>query len=349
MKISRPYILQRNTHNPVVFNLALWVLSFVVLIFLFSGRKSPDRIDYIYTSCFIITLIIPVSMNLYVLIPRYLTTENYLKFGLLFCANLLVFAWINPLIFELIVNTFLNDYYFITYHNRLEVFFIFFVFFVLTSLLKMGEDWVYLNKTENERLQKEKEHVQQQLYYLKGQINPHFLFNALNVLYALAIQKKAGIERAILQLSDILRYVIYEVEGDKVSLHKEVDLITNFINFEKNRQLKEASIRFDHQIAGEYEIYPMLLLPLVENSFKHGLKSGVDKPYVVINLEAKDNILEFRVENNFKSPETKESNGVGLANVQKNLELIYPNRHVLKTVIKENQFVVSLRIEFTRL
>ena len=350
MIINRNNLLKRNSHNPTVFNLLLWGVSFVILIFLFSGRKAPEQIDYIYTGCFIITLIIPVSINLYLLIPRYLTTESYLKFGLLFLINLLVFSWVNPLVFDLIVNTFLSDYYFISYHNQLEVFFVFFVFFVLTSLMKMGEDWVYLNKTENERLLKEKEQVQQQLYYLKGQINPHFLFNSLNVLYSLAIHKKEEIETAILELSDILRYVIYETSVDQVPIQKEIELIQSFISFEKNRQIKNAKINFDYIVSGNFEIYPMLLLPLVENSFKHGLKSGVQDPFVSISLKEKNGFLNFEIANNFKPKSNKEKNGIGLENVQKSLSLIYPDKHKIninKTKPSKNDKQLRTNIQQT--
>ena len=347
MIINTHNLLKRNTHSPIVFNLLFWGVSFVILILLFSGRKAPEQIDYIYTGCFIITLIIPVSVNLYLLIPRYLTTESYLKFGLLFLVNLLVFSWINPLVFDLIVNTFLSDYYFISYHNQLEVFFIFFVFFVLTSLLKMGEDWVYLNKTENERLLKEKEQVQQQLYYLKGQINPHFLFNSLNVLYSLAIHKKEEIETAILQLSDILRYVIYETSANQVPIQKEIELINSFISFEKNRQIKNANINFDYRVSGNFEIYPMLLLPLVENSFKHGLKSSVQNPFVTISLVENNRILNFNITNNFKPISNKENSGIGLENVQKSLSLMYPDKHTFAISKTKDVFQISLEIRLT--
>ena len=347
--IQNKSLLQRtNSHNVARFNATLWVCSFFILLFLFSGRTSPEKIDYIYTICFVITLIIPISINLYLLIPSYLKKEKNVLFSVFFVLNLVIFSELNPLFFEFIINTFFNDYYFISYHNSVEVYFIFFLFFTLSSLLKLAEDWIYLNKVENNVLKAQKQEIEHQLYYLKGQINPHFLFNSLNVLYSLAIDKKEDITNAILQLSDILRYVLYDIEADKIPLSKEIDLIKSYIAFEKNRQIKNSIITFDCKVDEQKEIYPMLFLPMIENSFKHGLKSGVQNPYVKIKLTEKDNKLRFTISNNFKTAIPLEKNmykGIGLKNIKENLAIIYPEKHTFKTEIKEDVYMVKLVID----
>ncbi len=344
---NKSIFIRTNAHNKITFNTLLWSCSFIILLFLFSGSTSPSKIDYIYTICFVITLLIPVSLNLYLLIPKYLKKEKHLLFIVFFTINLIVFAELNSWFFELITNTFFNDYYFISYHNTLEIYFIFFIFFILTSLLKLGEDWVYLNQKENKVLKAQKQEIEQQLYYLKGQINPHFLFNSLNVLYSLAIDGKKDITNAILQLSDILRYVIYDVEADKISIQKEIKLIQNYIDFEKNRHIKGSKIKVDFKVDENIEIYPMLLLPLIENSFKHGLKSGGANPYININLKVENGKLEFEISNNFiemKNPDYEEKKGIGLKNIQKNLALVYPNKHQLLIENKKAIFTVNLSI-----
>ena len=350
--IQNKSILERtHSHNIVVFNTILWVCSFVILLFLFSGRITPEKIDYIYTVCFVITLIIPVSINLYFLIPKYLKKEKNLIFCIFFLINLVLFSELNPLFFEFTVNTFFSDYYFISYHNKIEVYFIFFIFFILSTLSKLAEDWVYLNQVENKVLKAQKTEIENQLYYLKGQINPHFLFNSLNVLYSLAIGKKEEITSAILQLSDILRYVIYEVEADKISLKKEIDLIKNYIAFEKNRHVKNSKITFDFNVDENQQIYPMLLLPIIENSFKHGLKSGIEKPFVKIDLKESNNQISFKISNNFKKRNNIENinyKGIGLKNIQENLALIYPEKHNFYTEINDDVFTVNLSINLKK-
>ena len=346
--LQNKFILTRtNSHNKVIFNTILWVCSFIILLFLFSGSSSPSKIDYIYTTCFVITLITPVSFTLYLLIPKYLKKEKNLIFIIFFILNIVVFSELNPWFFELIVNTFFSDYYFISYHNTIEIYFIFFIFLMLTSLIKLGEDWVYLNQIENNVLKAQKQEIEQQLYYLKGQINPHFLFNSLNVLYSLAIDKKEDITNAILQLSGILRYVIYDVETDKIPIEKEITLIQNYIEFEKNRHVKDSKISFDFKIENNFEIYPMLLLPLLENSFKHGLKSGIKNPFIDIKLIVENKKLHFTIINNFKEITTNNltnDNGIGLENIQKNLILIYPEKHQFSIEKKEEIFTTKLTI-----
>lgn len=349
--LNKSSLKRTHSHNKVVFNTILWVCSFIILLFLFSGRTIPEKIDYIYTICFVITLIIPVSINLYFLIPTYLKKEKNIAFSVFFILNLIVFSELNPLFFELIVNTFFKDYYFISYHNTIEIYFIFFIFFVLSNLSKLAEEWIYLNQFENKALKAQKQEIENQLYYLKGQINPHFLFNSLNVLYSLAIDKKEEITNAILQLSDILRYIIYDVETDKIPLNKEIDLIKNYIAFEKNRHIKNSKISFTHNVNEQLEVYPMLLLPIIENSFKHGLKSGVKNPFVNIDLHENNNRLTFKLSNNFKQKNTLENTnykGIGLKNIQENLTLIYPNQHTFKTEVNDGVFSVKLTLELKK-
>ncbi len=345
MNLNNILLQRKTTHNIIVFNIILWVCSFIILLFIFSGKSSPLKVDYIYTSYFVLTLIIPVLINLYLLIPKYLKREKYLIFSLLFLINLIVFAEINRLFFDFIVSVFLDEYYFISYNNKIEVYFIFFIFFLLSSLIKLGEDWVSFNKQENEALKIQNQEIENQLYYLKGQINPHFLFNSLNVLYSLAIDKKEEITDAILQLSNILRYIIYDIEVEKVNLEKEISLIKNYIDFEKNRHIENSKVNFEFNISGTHEIYPMLLLPIVENSFKHGLKSGVENPFVTIKLTEEKGYFFFEISNNFKKRDEEIYSGVGLKNIEKNLGLIYPKKHTFIKEIKENIFIVNLKID----
>ena len=351
MQQNKLFLTRTNAHNIVVFNTVLWGCSFAILLFLFSGSSSPYKIDYIYTASFIFTLVIPVSLNLYWLLPNFLKKEKYGLFGILFIIHLILFAEINPWLFNVLVNSFFNDYFFISYHNTIEIYFIFSVFFILTALIKLAENWVYLNQLENKTLKIQNQHIENQLYYLKGQINPHFLFNSLNVLYSLAIDEKKEVTNAILQLSDILRYVIYDVNADKITIKKEIELLNNYIEFEKNRHVKDSTIKFDDIVDEDLEIYPMLLLPLLENSFKHGLKSGVKNPYIDVKLTAKNKKINFVISNNFKEitiDHTKEEHGIGLKNIQENLAIIYPNKHLFSIENKQTIFTVKLTIDLEK-
>ena len=348
MTKNKSLIRRTKPHNIWVFNTLLWGCSFIILLFLFSGNSSPSKIDYIYTTSFIFTLIIPVCINIYWLLPSFLKKGKHLLFYALIISNLILFAQLNTWFFNSIVSIFFNDYFFISYHNTIEIYFIFFVFFLLPLLIKLAEEWSYLNQLEKETLKIEKQQIENQLSTLKAQINPHFLFNSLNVLYALAIDNKTEITNAILQLSDILRYIIYNEKTQTISLDKEIKLIENYINFEKNRHIKSAKISFHHQVDNHLEIYPMLLLPLLENSFKHGLKSGVKNPYIDVRLSTNNKKLDFKITNNFKEITNdvfKESKGIGLKNIKENLAIIYPKRHHFVIENKNNIFTIQLTID----
>ena len=201
--------------------------------------------------------------------------------------------------------------------------------------------------TTNQSVTNERENYDQNEYLLRSQINPHFLFNSLNVIYALAIENKSETQYAIVQLSDILRYVIYDSGTERVALKEEVMLLNNYIEFHQFRHQETDNVKFNCSIDDEnYLIYPMLLLPLVENSFKYGLRSDIDSPYIHIDLQLKDNKFTFTIENNYSEVYIENNNhsGVGIENIKKNLEIIYPKEHEFEIFKTKDTFRVTLKL-----
>jgi sensor histidine kinase YesM len=339
-----PYLKKLNNHNPLLFNSALWLFSFTVLLFIFSKGKAPIKIDYIYTFSFLTSIAIPVIINLYVLIPYLLKKEHYWLFIIAFIINLILFTQLNVWFFEPILNALFPDYFFISYHSNTEVITIFIIFLITTTLIKLSEDWFHFNSNENRTLKLQNEQIQLQLSSLRSQINPHFLFNSLNVIYALTIEKKEGVKDAIVQLSDILRYIIYDSNTEQVAIKDEVKLLKNYIAFQKFRVQGFNLIDLHLDIENKnFMLYPMLLLPLVENSFKHGLKSSNIK----VQITQKGNNFSFKIENQSDSTFSDisdESSGVGLENVKKNLDIVYPNAHQFIITNVNNKFIVTLKI-----
>jgi LytS/YehU family sensor histidine kinase len=208
-------------------------------------------------------------------------------------------------------------------------------------------DWFYFNSNENRELKIRNQQIQTQLSTLRSQINPHFLFNSLNVIYALAIENKAETKDAIVQLSDILRYVIYDSNTKHVVLKDEVILLNNYIEFQKFRHQQSENINFNCSIDDEnYLIYPMLLLPLLENSFKYGIKGNINHTFIHINLTQKDKEFTFDIENNYSEShsETNEYSGLGLKNIKNNLEIVYPKTHEMKITKNMYTFRVTLKL-----
>lgn len=336
-----------NNHNPWIFNSILWLISFTILLFSFT-KKAPLKIDYIYTCCFLITVIVPCLINLYLLIPIYLKREKYLIYVTSFLFVLFVFSQLNILFFNHIIDFIFPEYYFISYHSRIGLIIIFSVFLIVTTLIKLSEDWFYYNKNQNKVLKLKNLQIENQLSNLKSQINPHFLFNSLNVIYALAIESKEETKDAIIQLSDILRYVIYDSNTKHVSLKDELILIHNYINFQNLRQHESTEISFNETIQNiNYKIHPMLLLPLVENSYKHGIENNLKNSFLHINIVQSNYDFHFTIENSYQkylNEEQDEFSGLGLANIKENLNIIYPNNHKLNIIKTENTFSVSLKI-----
>lgn len=181
---------------------------------------------------------------------------------------------------------------------------------------------------------------------LKSQINPHFLFNTLNNIYSLVYQKSEDAPSAVMKLSELMRYMVYETNSDKVALEKEINYLKSFIELQllrlRNKDFAEFNI--EGNIYGR-TIAPMLLIPFVENAFKHGNKKSPN-PGIVINLAIEDKSIRFDVTNYFQNGAVNkdEIGGIGIENVKRRLELIHPDSHVLNITQTENQYETHLEI-----
>jgi len=191
------------------------------------------------------------------------------------------------------------------------------------------------------------DNLQNQLSFFKAQVSPHFLFNALNNIYSDSIKKQQPeIASSIEHLAGIMRYLTYDSNAKKVTLSKEVELLKNYIEVERMRFSSSDELVVSFITEGNFEHYhiaPVLILPLVENVFKHGVNSG-EPCFVNIKLKLKDHILFFETRNKNISQSANYS-GVGLANVKKRLSLLYPDRHSIKSYIEQEDFVLTLRID----
>ncbi len=200
------------------------------------------------------------------------------------------------------------------------------VFLFLSFVLKLGVDWVL-----NERIQRdlENQRLSAELAFLKSQINPHFLFNSLNSIYSLAYQKSDTTPEAILKLSEIMRYMLYECNDNKVDLSKELQYLQNFIDLQKIRFGNKAYI--DFKIEGKVrnqKIVPLLLIAFIENAFKHGIANDTLSPIrLLITLD--DEHLHFYIQNKKHTNNRDSSGGIGLNNVKRRLDLLYPGKYNL--------------------
>jgi two-component system LytT family sensor kinase len=224
--------------------------------------------------------------------------------------------------------------------------------FITTPLCLIVYNYRLKNKSEISYLKQELGKSDASLSFLQSQINPHFLFNALNTLYGTALQENA--ERTgegIQKLGDMMRFMLHENVQDKISLTRDVDYLENYISLQKLRTSRSADIIIDTQIdeqLNNLEITPMLLIPFVENAFKHGI--SLQQPsYIKVTLQTKDRTLYFDVHNSIhikpdNDPE-KFKSGIGLQNVKQRLALLYPGKHEL--IIRESakEFFIHLTMQ----
>lgn len=197
-------------------------------------------------------------------------------------------------------------------------------------------------ENENERLKSE-------LSFLRSQISPHFMFNLMNSLVSLNRKKSNLVEPVLLKMSDLLRYMLYEKDDKRISLENEVKYLSNYIDLQKVRFGDYVKIDFDvKSVDSSKSIEPMLLIPFVENAFKHGV-GLIENPFIKIELATNIEELHFKVTNKFSSDnkEVKDgASGIGLNNVKRRLELLYPNKYVLNVSESENLYTTDLKLNF---
>ncbi|MGY8913845.1 MAG: sensor histidine kinase, partial [Flavobacteriales bacterium] len=217
--------------------------------------------------------------------------------------------------------------------------------YVLSTFM---ETFLFAQKKEEETIRNKNENLQTELKLLKSQINPHFLFNSLNNIYALSVIDSGRTQKSISYLSDMLRYVLYECEQEKVPLEKEVTYIENYIKLYSLKSSKKYPITIENKIANDnLKIAPMLFIPFMENALKHGNIDRITDVYVRIKIEANTDSIHFEIENS-KSERpsvTDEVGGIGIENVKKRLAILYPKSHNLSIDETALAFKVTLKLD----
>jgi len=203
-------------------------------------------------------------------------------------------------------------------------------------------------KREKEASELKSENLNSELKFLRSQINPHFLFNALNNIYSLSVIKSEKTPDNILKLSDMLRYIIYDCNADRVPLDKEMSYIQNYVDLQKLKDDKITNIDINFEKAkGNTMIAPMIFIPFIENSFKHSKIEDVDQGFITIKIENDENKLKFLVENSLPAQQYAKDKvgGVGLENVKRRLQLLYPGTHNLSIQTADGIFRVGLELD----
>ncbi|NPA68489.1 MAG: hypothetical protein GXO50_07770 [Chlorobi bacterium] len=302
--------------------------------------------------------ILGVYFTLYFLIPRFLLKKKYFGFTAAFLTFfiILIFAVTLPLQYlglyiELTRTGNITPSYFeFAEQNVLIATTLKLMIIGIAGSIKLAKIWLSSQKKQ-QNLIKEKLEIKLQLKeaelkYLKAQINPHFLFNTLNNLYALILEKSPKAPETVLKISALLDYVLYESDVHKIELTKEINNIKSYIDLQKIRY--DEKININVNIKGNPEkicIAPLLILPIIENAFKHGLDKSAGKGFVKIEINVSDDSrFNLKVTNSLNKPNNKTEKGIGLSNLKRRLDLQYPEKHKLEIHSSDNLFITELCI-----
>ncbi len=333
-------------HRRMFMHSAFWVawlsrtLYDIVRIF---GVQSA----FLFSFTYVFTQMPFVYLHLYYLVPTFLNQKKYKTYLCLTIASLFTYSFFNYLVLTNLPLSWITlkmSYYINTLDPLYDVLEGLFAF-VITYALKYT--WLAIS-TQNKILELEKDNLQLELNVLKAQVNPHFLFNSLNNIYALSLQKSDETPEIVLKLSNLMRYVLYECNSTKVPITKEIQFIYDYVQLEKIRHGNNEKIIFNlNGMPDDSEIEPFLLIPFVENSFKHGLNNEPSKNWLKIDLDFRNKIVSLKVENTINEDRRSKDlpSGIGLQNVKKRLMLLYPNKHQLLVTMKNNIYLTELVID----
>lgn len=336
----------------IAIHFLFWIVIWFFFVYFFS--YNSDNTNYVtwFSSFLLPVTMITSYFVVYFLIPKYLLTKKYRLFTLYSVYTLIISTY---LILVAIFSCFMflsnlemakmppmsRNYVFVLILVYLVVGFVSFL-----SLLNHNFKAISKNKElQNKILETQLQIKEQELYYLKKQIHPHFLFNTLNTIYGFALKRSKDTPEIILKLSNLLDYILYQVSKPKVSLKEEILHINEYIELEKIRFQDTLKVSFSSKIAKDKLIAPMLLIPFIENSFKHGsLVNGFLNVKIAISMT--DDKLEFDIKNTvLENDKGSDEVGIGLENIRKRLNLLYPDQHELKIENRGNWFSVKLMID----
>lgn len=285
----------------------------------------------------------------YVLIPKYFYTKKYLLFCISLLGTVIFFGGIEEEVVEKILSPNSRGTNDLTWQSI----YWYFGENLVPLLTFMTIKLVFDNFNQQRQLERiTQDQLSNELQLLKSQMQPHILFNSLNNLYHFALKKADEVPELILKLSNVLRYVLYEATDEKVSLAKELAFIKDYVDLQKIQYAGRGDVRYDVQVGRDDEallIAPFLLIPFIENSFKHSFGTKIREVTIEIDIALREHQLFLSVKNNFEIEETRHSEltrgGIGLKNVKKRLNLLYPNQHQLIISKTEHLYFVTMTLK----
>lgn len=342
--------------NIIIFHVLFWVYyffqnmvsfdidtqSFSIPFLSFDFSNPSVAITYSFTLLYVFTF----WLNYYYVLPKYFDVNNLKRMLLALCSLFILFIGVRYLVEEVLYLQFLG---FRNYHEKTTVWFYIYdnLYYGSRPIISSSVLWFIINMLGMQKKQIElvESKRETEINFLKSQINPHFIFNTLNNIYYLVFEKSDKSLQAIEQLSGLMRYMTYESQNQTIAIQREVEYIKDFIALESMRISGKANVIFDTDISNsELRIPPLLLIPFVENGFKHGVLNDANFPFR-ISLIQREKELILSSENAIHRNKKDAQSGIGMQNLKKRLELYYPDNHTLDIAVNGDRYVVQLKIK----
>ncbi len=333
-------------------HILFWISYFIFILIQVTFLKEDT--NYLRVA-FQLSLTLPVDIfatyfTVYILLPKLLFKKKYYLFILFLILSAIVFIFLQRVIlyyitYPLFYPDYLESYIFF----RFNYFYTFVNIYMVTGFFMAIKLLKYWYENQSIRMELENQNKNSEIALLRNQINPHFLFNTLNNIDSLIMDNQEQASDSIIKLSEIMRYMLYDSNTQYVPLSKEINYLESYISLQKIRLKDPEYVKME--IKGDHKnklIAPMLLVPFVENAFKHGSKD-VKSPGVLITLTTGKSFLEFIVINYINESDLNRKDatkGIGMNNVRRRLELIYKNQYHLEVGSKNDKFIVKLRLNF---
>jgi len=344
-----------NSSKQVFMHLFFWGVVWFFFKSFFSVGTSNSQFVFWFSTILSVLSIVASYVFVYELLPNYLLKKKYREF-LLYTIYTGVFITFGVFVTMTFGFVFYFNFEFknmpaLTKSSSVILVCVVLIIVVASGLKILKHNFKALEEKkslENKFLQAQLELKNQELKFLKMQIHPHFLFNSLNTIYGFALKKRAEAPEMILKLSNLLDYILYQVDKPTVNLQDEINHLEDYISLEEMRFNDTLKVRFQKENINEFlQVAPMLLIPFLENSFKHG-KIINGKMQVDIQLYMENDLLCFTIENSSETKD-KSKNGIGLENIKMRLDILYPNAYELDVFESQNTFKVALEIKMNSL
>jgi len=329
----------------ILWHSLFWIVMISFWVYIAdSNLKLPAKYLLVIFVLYPVININLFYLNFLILIPWFLNKKRYGLYAMAVIIALIVYGlgkYGVAVIFKQYVLTRMKGEVVGFWAYFINTIFASLIFLFFSTALKFTVDWFL-----NERIQRdlENQRLSAELAFLKSQINPHFLFNSLNSIYSLAYQRSETTPGAILKLSEIMRYMLYECNDNKVDLVKELQYLQNYIDLQKIRYADKAYI--DFKVEGNIEtqkIVPLLLIAFMENAFKHGVAGNPLTPIRLL-IDVEESHLHFYIQNRKHTNNRDASGGIGLINVKRRLDLLYPGKYNLDIRDETDTYTVELSL-----